>query len=98
MAEITPLDQHYKAHRVAVVGMGIVSPLGLGLDETRITLQQGSDCVSEVTRFSVAGCRCKTAGQIADERLADAGSFIRRPQRLHRVGQMLILALNEALA
>jgi len=83
---------------VAVVGMGIVSPLGLGLDETRITLQQGSDCVSAVTRFSVAGCRCKTAGQIADERLADARSFVRRPERLHRVGQMLILALNEALA
>lgn len=97
MTEILPLDQHDILRRVAVIGMGVVSPLGFGVDETFLTLRRAGDCISLITRFSVDQCRCKTAGQISDERLADAEKFVSRQGRLHRVGQMLILALNEAL-
>ena len=98
MDQSLQLDQNYRKNRVAVVGMGIVSPLGFGLDETLLTLHQGTDCISPVTRFSVDSCRCHTAGQVSDGRLAEANKFVSRPERLHRVGQMLILTLNEALA
>jgi 3-oxoacyl-[acyl-carrier-protein] synthase II len=85
------------ATRVAVVATGIVSPLGFGLDETLKALREGRDCVSPVTRFPVENCRCKTAGQVSDARLRGVG---KPPHsgRLHRVAQMMILALGEALA
>ena len=84
--------------RVAVVAAGIVSPLGFGMEETLASLRQGSDCVAPVAAFPVDRCRCQTAGQISDARLAEANRFQRHPERLHRVAQMMILALKEALA
>ncbi|MFN2542912.1 MAG: beta-ketoacyl synthase [Chthoniobacterales bacterium] len=82
--------------RVAVVGAGIVSPLGFGLHETLTALQQAKDCVTPVTRFSVERCRCKTAGQLSDERL-EGSHMERRDRRLHRASRMMISALDEAL-
>jgi 3-oxoacyl-[acyl-carrier-protein] synthase II len=98
MPEISPVNQQPNAARVAVVAMGIVSPLGFGLDETLIALREGRDCVSPVTRFPVEHCRCKTAGQVSDARLTGAGKLPLHSERLHRVAQMMILALGEALA
>jgi 3-oxoacyl-[acyl-carrier-protein] synthase II len=98
MPEISPVNQHPNAARVAVVATGIVSPLGFGLNETLTALREGRDCVSPVTRFPVEHCRCKTAGQVSDARLTGAGKPQLRSERLHRVAQMMILALGEALA
>src|SRR6184192_886333 len=84
--------------RVAVVAAGVVSPLGFGLSETLDSLREGRDCVVPVTRFSVAECRCKTAGQVADERLINDQPEAGRARRLHRASFMMIYALKEALA
>src|SRR6266496_4389747 len=84
--------------RVAVVAAGVVSPLGFGLRETVASLQEARDCITRVTRFSVAECRCKTAGQVSDERLLSNRSKAGRAQRLHRASHMMISALGEALA
>ena len=84
--------------RVAVVAAGIVSPLGFGLERTLESLREGKDCVSPVKAFAVDRCRCQTAGQVADAPLAEANQYQRRPTRLHRVAQMMILALKEAVA
>jgi len=84
--------------RVAVVAAGVVSPLGVGLAETVDSLLQARDCVSPVTRFSVAQCRCKTAGQVPDDRLlAGPGVGRRGRHRLHRASHMIIHALKEVL-
>jgi 3-oxoacyl-[acyl-carrier-protein] synthase II len=87
-----------KPARVAVVAAGIVSPLGFGMEETLASLRDGRDCVAPVTAFPVDRCRCQTAGQVPEARLAEANRFQRHPERLHRVAQMMILALKEALA
>jgi len=84
--------------RVAVVAAGVVSPLGFGLSETLDSLQEARDCITRVTRFSVAECRCKTAGQVSDERLLSNRSKAGRARRLHRASHMMISALGEALA
>src|SRR5437763_8422230 len=84
--------------RVAVVAAGVVSPLGFGLRETLDSLREGRDCIAQVTRFSVAECRCKTAGQVADERLINDQPEAGRARRLHRASFMMIYALKEALA
>ena len=83
--------------RVAVVAAGVVSPLGFGLAETLESLRKARDCVSPVTRFSVAQCRCKTAGQVSDDRLLAAQSEGIRGHRLHRASHMMIQALKEVV-
>lgn len=82
---------------MAVVAAGIASPLGLGLDETLASLREGRDCITPVTVFPVENCRCKSAGQVPDDRLAACDGRARHPERLHRVARMMILALGEAL-
>jgi 3-oxoacyl-[acyl-carrier-protein] synthase II len=44
--------------------MGVVSPLGQGLEETARSLKEGHDGVRPVTTFDVSKTRCKTAGQV----------------------------------
>ncbi|MGI8432496.1 MAG: beta-ketoacyl-[acyl-carrier-protein] synthase family protein [Chthoniobacterales bacterium] len=86
-------------HRVAIVGAGIVSPLGRGLEATLAALRSARDCVTPVTRFSVAQTRCQTAGQVPDEWLEDAlPADTRKALRLHRVSRMMIVALREVRA
>ena len=84
--------------RVAVTAAGVVSPLGFGLSETLDSLRAARDCITQVTRFSVAECRCKTAGQVPDGGLLEEEHDTRRAKRLHRASHMLIRALAEALA
>lgn len=84
--------------RVAVVGAGIVSPLGFGLIETLEALRTGRDCVTPVTRFPVDRCRCKTAGQVPDEGLLRQTAKGKRDPRLHPASRMMMSALGEALA
>src|SRR5213594_3625096 len=86
------------AARVAVVAAGAISPLGFGLTETLDSLRKSRDCVSPVKRFSVAQCRCKTAGQVSDDRLLAGRGEGPRSRRLHRASHMMIQALKEVLA
>jgi 3-oxoacyl-[acyl-carrier-protein] synthase II len=83
--------------RVAIVAAGVVSPLGFGLAETRDSLRQARDCVTAVTRFSVSQCRCKTAGQVPDDRLLAGLNERLRAKRLHRASHMMIQALKEVV-
>ena len=99
MPEINRQMERHERARVAVVGAGIVSPLGFGLAETAEALRQGRDCVTEVTQFCVEQCRCKTAGQIRDDQLRAAGTTqLQRSERLHRAARMVICALEQVLA
>src|SRR5438270_5819209 len=97
MAKPSSPNQKKVGARVAVVAAGVVSPLGFGLAETLESLRKARDCVSPVTRFSVGQCRCKTAGQVPDDRLlAGQGEGI-RGHRLHRASHMMIQALKEVV-
>ena len=85
------------SERVAIVAAGVVSPLGFGMAETLDSLRQARDCVTPVTRFSVAQCRCKTAGQVPDDRLLADLNKRSHAKRLHRASHMMIHALREAM-
>jgi 3-oxoacyl-[acyl-carrier-protein] synthase II len=97
MAQAGTPNERKVIARVAVVAAGVVSPLGVGLEETVDSLRQARDCVSPVTRFSVADCRCKTAGQVCDDRLLAGQDQGRRSRRLHRASRMMIQALKEVV-
>jgi 3-oxoacyl-[acyl-carrier-protein] synthase II len=92
------LNGNSKHHRVAIVGVGIISPLGRGLEATLPILRAGQDCITPVLGFSAKECRCKTAGQVPDEALAPVRQKTRHVGRLHRASHMMIGALEEALA
>src|SRR5213080_3555054 len=97
MAKPSRSNQEKVDARVAVVAAGVVSPLGFGLAETLESLRKARDCVSPVTRFSVGQCRCKTAGQVPDDRLLAGQSGGIRGHRLHRASHMMIQALKEVV-
>ena len=97
MAKSNDTNEKRGAARVAVVAAGVVSPLGFGLSETLDSLREARDCVNGVTRFSVTGCRCKTAGQLPDERLLERRCNGAHARRRHRASHMVIQALGEAL-
>jgi len=84
--------------RVAIVGAGIISPLGRGAEATLSTLQTAQDCITPVFSFSVEQCRCKTAGQVPEEALSLVQQKTRHIRRMHRASHMMIGALEEALA
>ena len=67
------------------------------MTETLDSLRNSRDCVSPVTRFSVEQCRCKTAGQVSDERLLAGCGDAPRSRRLHRASHMMIAAVKEVL-
>ena len=90
-------SEEQNPRRVTIVAAGIVSPLGFGLTETLQSLQQGRDCVTPVTTFSVEKTRCKTAAQIDDGRLLSNANRRRRERRLHRASYMVMTALAELL-
>jgi len=98
MAQPSSVNEKKPNARVAVVAAGVVSPLGFGLAETLDSLRKSRDCVSPITRFSVAQCRCKTAGQVSDDNLLASQGEAPRSRRLHRASHMMIQALKEVLA
>ena len=95
MARFNDLDGKSALARVAVVAAGVISPLGVGLDETLASLRSNKDCVSPVTRFDVEKCRCKTAGQISDDRLLIGRRNGQKTERLHRATRMMMAVFEE---
>ena len=86
-----------KIRRVAIVAVGVVSPVGFGVSETTHSLRAATDCVTSVSRFSVAHCRSKTAGQVPDTRLLEDLPKTKHRDKLHRACLMLIHAVQEAV-
>jgi 3-oxoacyl-[acyl-carrier-protein] synthase II len=95
VARFNDLDGKSTPSRVAVVAAGVISPLGVGLGETLASLRANKDCVSPVTRFDVEKCRCKTAGQVSDDRLLSGRRDGRKAERLHRATRMMMAVFEE---
>jgi len=52
--------------RVVITGLGAVTPLGVGIEESWQALCQGKSGVSMVTRFDVTDFKTKIAGEVKD--------------------------------
>jgi len=52
--------------RVAVTGLGIVSPLGTGLDKSWAGAIEGRSGIREITRFDATGFPVRIAGEVPD--------------------------------
>ncbi|MCX8159548.1 MAG: beta-ketoacyl-ACP synthase II [Candidatus Saccharicenans sp.] len=66
-----------KARRVVITGLGLVTPLGLGVDSNWQALLAGRSAISQITRFDPAGFPTRIAGEI---RNFDVQQFIDRKE------------------
>ncbi len=59
------------SRRVVITGLGLVTPLGIGVDETWTALCKGQSGISEITRFDASGFDTKIAGEVKDFQAKD---------------------------
>lgn len=84
--------------RVVVTGMGLVTPLGAGVDTTWNALVAGKSGLSAITKFETSDLPCKVAGQVA--RGSGAGEFnadlVMEPKEQRKVDEFILFALGAA--
>ena len=52
--------------RIAITGLGVVSPFGVGLSPLWEGLCSGASAVGKITRFDPSGFECRLAGEVKD--------------------------------
>lgn len=63
--------------RVVVTGLGLITPLGTGLEKTWSALCSGRSGIERITRFDPTGYACQVAGEVRD---FDPAQFIEKKE------------------
>jgi 3-oxoacyl-[acyl-carrier-protein] synthase II len=82
--------------RVVVTALGLITPLGIGIERNWHDLCRGKSGIGSVTRFDTAGCRTKIAGEVKE---FDPVNFMEKKtaRRTGRFIQMAIAASRMAV-
>lgn len=81
--------------RIVVTGMGVVSPVGIGVPNFWKALKEGRCGVGPITQFDASRVPCKVAAECGDYRPADWFEH-RVVQRTARFTQLALVAAKEA--
>ena len=65
------MTEHPPRRRVVITGLGVVTPLGIGVDNTWQALLAGKSGIGPITRFDASGYACRIAGEVKDFDPAD---------------------------
>ncbi|WP_153768455.1 beta-ketoacyl-ACP synthase II [Labrenzia sp. CE80] len=90
-------------NKIVVTGMGVVSPLGVGVETFWERLSEGQNGIRAITRFDAEQLACKVAGEVPDKSEDPAGFdpdlYIepREQKRMDRFIHFAIAAAEEAL-
>jgi 3-oxoacyl-[acyl-carrier-protein] synthase II len=76
-----------------VTGLGLVTPLGTGVDKTWTALCAGQSGIGRITRFDPAGYDAQIAGEVKD---FDAGQFIEKKE-IKKMDTFIHYAVGAAL-
>ena len=79
-------------HRVAITGIGPITPIGNGVDGLWDGVRRGKSAVTGITRFDSAGFSSRVAAEVAFEPL----DFM-TPKKAHRLDRFSQIALASAL-
>ena len=61
----------HEQRRVVITGLGLVSPLGTGVDKNWQALIEGRSGIRSITRFSTEGFAARIAGEVPDFKVED---------------------------
>jgi len=84
------------SRRVVITGTGVVSSLGLGIDQFWSAIKEGKNGISEVTRIDVSNMSTKVAAEIKE---FDASQYIdkKEARRMDRYNQFAMAAAKMAV-
>jgi 3-oxoacyl-[acyl-carrier-protein] synthase II len=85
------------SRRVVITGVGLVSPLGIGTDETWQALREGRSGIARIQGFDPTAFACQIAGEVKG---FDPGNYIEKKEikKMGRFIQFAIAATEFALA
>jgi 3-oxoacyl-[acyl-carrier-protein] synthase II len=83
--------------RVAVTGLGLISPCGTGVEKSWEALVGGRSGVGPITLFDASRLDCRIAGEVKDFQPED---YIdrREVRRMDRFAQFAVVAADMAIA
>jgi 3-oxoacyl-[acyl-carrier-protein] synthase II len=83
--------------RVVVTGLGVITSLGLNVEDFWQALLKGQSGIREITRFAVDSSAVKIAGLVHD---LDVSAYIPHKQmrRMSRFAQLALIAATEAIS
>src|SRR6202043_3560598 len=77
------------SRRVVVTGVGLVSPLGIGTEESWQALREGRPGISRIENFDPAAFSCRIAGEIKD---FDPSLYIEKKE-IKKMGRFIQFAI-----
>ncbi len=83
-------------HRVVVTGLGIISPVGTGVEKFWQSLLNGKSGIRPITHFDASQFDCRISGNVIDYKPLDHFST-KEARHLSRFVQFAVVATREAL-
>ena len=85
-------------HRVAITGVGALSPAGVGVDALMGAVNEGRRCIAPITRFDTQGYPATLAAEIPSFDAQACGLTKKEARRFAPFVQYAIVAADEAMA
>jgi 3-oxoacyl-[acyl-carrier-protein] synthase II len=84
------------AHRVAITGIGAITPIGVGAEQLWAGVRRGESAIRTITRFDTTGISSKVAAEVCFDPLDHMTA--KRARRLDRFSQFALVSAQMALA
>ncbi len=83
--------------RIVVTGMGVISPVGNGVEDYWSSLLAGESGISEISHFEAEEYKTQVAGEVKDFAPQEFGISRKEAKRMDRYTQFAVAASNMAL-
>lgn len=86
------IPEAFELRRVVVTGVGIVSPVGVGTEESWVALRAGQSGIAPITLFDTEGFACRIAGEVKN---FDPLQFVEK-RETKKMGRFIFFAIAAA--